>query len=144
MNLILYIDDGATVTSGIQGIVVCAIAVNANGHAGCVEYAVSGAAFVGTRVVVHDDSEVVVAIVVDCVCQLDGGPSVGSHGHTSAEHQIVVGDSDPVTAAREGGLVGVNHVNVQATGSVRAGVVECYTANAAGSADLHRSVDLLG
>ena len=69
---------------------------------------------------------------------------MGGKGHFAAEHEVGFGGGDPVVAACEFALVGVDHVDVKLTGSgAGAGIVEIHAHDHAFHANLFGSVDLL-
>ena len=71
-------------------------------------------------VVIHDDGNMMSAVIVETGLEMDGTPDIPMESSIAAEHQVVGGYRNPVFFAVEGTLVGADHVNVQVACAIAA------------------------
>ena len=93
-------------------------------------------------VVVHNNNQILHAVVGKGRVQRDPGPLAGRKGHAAGEHQIARRDVHPVAAVVEAGLIGGHDVDIQCPGHLSDGI-EIDSADQAGAAKLRRCIDLL-
>ena len=113
--------------------------------AGCGEHAAGGTRTVIGEVALHNDGDVVNAIIVERRVEGEGRPFVLHKRRGVGIHQVGCGRNDPVGRVGKSCLVGVDHVDVVSTRPVgSAAIVEGDAGNGTRQAQFFSSVNLLG
>ena len=129
-DLVFHRHKSTCISGRIGRIVVCARTSNTNGliHILRVEGTTIYIGIVRVWVVIHNQYDILCAIIFENIVEIDGGPIPGKHVDTAAKHLVVFRHCNPVGSAFKFRLGCLNHINVHvASDSWTTGVVERNT-----------------
>ena len=143
-DLVLRVVHLARIAARSKCIVIDVVAVNADSLTRGRKGEEWGVTFVTSCVVIHNNDDIVRAVIAERRVKRNGGPSVVGEIDRIAENLVGGGDSNPIRIIREHALRGAHHINIQVTFTFDTIIlVEINTHDIAGIAQFRRGVYLL-